>query len=295
MDAHFHSDGCHLAGTLAEVPEPAAAAVLITGAGKFNRDADGRLGRRGPFTLRTGVTRQVAEALGQANVATLRYDKRGVGASGGDYLSAGMSENLADARAAVGWLADRYPGLPILAVGHSEGSLHAARLAASEPAVAGAILLGAHARSGEQVVDWQLETLGPAVPRLARAVLKRIQRLKTSTTDVARIYGFRVNAKWYREFLLNSPSPDYARIEVPVLAISGGHDMQIPPEDVEVIGGLARGPFEGHVVDDLSHVFRPDPGRKGLRGYRQGVRQEVSPKVLALITEWAAARFPASP
>ena len=303
MEAHFYSDGCHLAGTLTEVPAPVAAAVVITGSGKLNRDSDARLGRRGPFILRTGVTRQVAEALGQAKVTALRYDKLGVGASGGDYLTAGLTENLAAARTAVRWLEARYPGLPILAVGHSEGTLHAARLAADEPAVAGAVVLGAPARDGEQVITWQLEKIIPTLPKVVTTVVKltgrdvagiqrkRIQQLKASATDVIRINGVRVNARWFREFFVHDPSPDYARVEVPVLAITGGHDMQVPPEDVDVIGGLVRGPFEGHVVDDLSHLFRPDPGWKGPRGYRRSVRQPVSPKALALITEWAAAHW----
>jgi len=303
MDAHFYSDGCHLAGTLTEIPDPVAAAVVITGSGKLNRDSDARLGRRGPFIARTGVTRQVAEALGQANVATLRYDKRGIAASGGDYLRAGLTDNLADARAAVRWLAARYPGLPVLAVGHSEGTLHAARLAADEPGIAGTVLLSAPARTGEEILIWQLEKIAPTLPKWITTFLKltgrdlmtvqrkRIQQLKASHTDVIRINGARVNAKWFREFIQHDPAPDYARVDVPVLAITGGHDMQVPAEDVDVIGGLVRGPFEGHVVDDLSHLLRPDPNWKGPRAYRRAARQPVSPKVLGLVTEWAAGHW----
>ena len=72
MDVHFYSDGTLIAGTLTEVSHPAAAALLITGSGKLNRDSDARLGRRGPVVLRTGITRQVAQALTAANVAALR-------------------------------------------------------------------------------------------------------------------------------------------------------------------------------------------------------------------------------
>jgi len=121
MDAHFYRQGTLIAGTLADVPHPVAAALLITGSGRLNRDSDARLGRRGPVVLRTGVTRQVADALGAANVATLRYDKRGIGASGGDYLRAGLTENLADARAALRWLAARFPALPLLSSVGSSG------------------------------------------------------------------------------------------------------------------------------------------------------------------------------
>ena len=246
-DAHFYSEGILIAGTLTAVPEPVAAAVIITGSGRVNRDTDARLGRRGPMVLRTGVTRQVAEALATAGVAALRYDKRGVGASGGDYLRAGLADNLADARAALRWLAARFPGLPLLAVGHSEGTLHAAGLAASEPAVAGAIVLSPPARRGEEIVGWQVDAIGAVIPKPARLLMrvtrqdfartqyKRLALLKASKADIIRVSGVRVNARWWREFLAHDPAQDYARITTPVLAITGGHDMQVPPADVAAI------------------------------------------------------------
>jgi uncharacterized protein len=305
-EVRFYNDGYAIAGTFTEVPSPVAAALLITGSGRINRDSDALLRRTGLPLLRTGVTRQVAEALAQANVLTLRYDKRGVGASTGDYLRAGMTENLADARAGLRWLAGRAAGLPLLTVGHSEGTCHAARLAAEEGAdgsVAGAIVLSAPARNGEQVIDWQIDKIAPTVPRAVTAVMrltgsdivrtqhKRLARLRASSGDVIRMQGIRVNARWYREFLGYDPAADYARITTPVLAITGGHDMQVSPDDVDAIGRLVRGPFEGHVVDDLSHLLRPDPHWAGPRGYRRAVRQPVSPKVLSIITAWVTGRW----
>jgi uncharacterized protein len=307
MDVTFDSDGFVLAGTLTEVRAPVAAALVVTGSGRLNRDSDARL-RRPPVTLlRTGVTRQVAEALTAANVLTLRYDKRGIGASGGDYRRSGMTDNLADARAGLQWLAARAPGLPLLTVGHSEGTCHAARLAAEEE-VAGTILLSAMARTGEQILDFQIEKIAPTLPRAAKAIMritgsdfartqhKRIERLKATSGDVTWMSGIRVNARWYREFFAWDPTPDFARIAVPVLAITGGHDMQVPPEDAEtIIGRLVQGPFEGHVVDDLSHLLRPDPDWAGPRGYRRAVRQPVSPAVLAMITRWVAGHWAQPP
>jgi len=302
VDVRFVSDGYVIAGTLTDVPSPVAAALVITGSGRIDRDSDAKV--HGVPLLRTGVTRQVAAALNTARVVTLRFDKRGVGASGGDYLHAGMTDNLADARAGLRWLAERCPGLPLLTVGLSEGTWHAARLAASEEEkVAGTVLLGAPARSGEQVLDWQIAKLAPTLPGVVKTVMrltrtdfvqsqhKRIARLKATTGDVARIGGIRANVRWYREFMSYDPAQDYARLTVPVLAITGGHDMQVPPDDVSVIGSLVRGPFEGHVVDELSHLLRPDSSWTGPRGYRRAVRRPVSPKVLAIITEWVTAHW----
>ena len=301
-DVRFDSGGCAIAGTLTLVAEPVAAALVITGSGKLNRDSDAWLGRTRIPLLRTGVTRQVADALTAADVITLRYDKRGVGASGGDYLRTGLADNTEVARAGLRWLAERAPGLPLITVGHSEGTFHAARLAAEEN-VAGTVLLAAPARTGEQVIDWQLDKLAPTLPAVAKAIFrltsgdfkrsqhKRLERLRASSGDVIRMQGIGVNARWYREFLSYDPAPSLRRVTAPVLAITGGHDMQVPPEDVDTIGGLVAGPFDGHLVGDLSHLLRPDPGWAGPRGYRHAVRQPVSTEVLALMTGWVGSNW----
>jgi hypothetical protein len=272
-----------------------AAALLIVGSGRTDRNSDVRLpaGQR----LHGGITRAVAEALATVGVSTLRYDKRGVGDSGGDYLTTGMPQRLADARAALDWLSARSAGLPLLVVGHSEGTYYAAQLAGDE-GVAGAVLLSGSIRAGGEVLAWQTEQLADKLPPAARLVLRLMRtdvvksqrknqaKIMASAADVIRLQGVRVNARWVRDFVRYDPALALARVTVPVLAITGGHDLQVPPADVESMGKLARGPFEGHVVGDLSHMLRPDPDCVGPRGYRRATRRPVSPQVLDLITAW---------
>jgi uncharacterized protein len=296
----FDSAGCVIAGTLTEAAGPVAAALLISGSGRVDRDSDARL--PGGLKLRTGITRAIAEALAAAGVSSLRYDKRGVGRSGGDYWPTGMDQRLADARAGLDWLAARAGGLPLLAIGHSEGTFHAAQLAA-DGAVAGAVLLSGPAQTGGQVLSWQTRQIAARLPASARLILRLMRtdavkaqrknqdRIMASSADVMRIQGQRVNARWFRDFIRYDPAPVLARITVPVLAITGGHDLQVPPQDVDAIGALVKGPFEGHIVGDLSHLMRADPDSAGPRGYRRSVRQPVSPEVLALITGWVASHW----
>jgi uncharacterized protein len=293
----FDSDGCTIAGTFTAAAKPVAAALVITGSGKVNRDSDARL----PFhqVLRTGVTKAVADALAAAQVSTLRYDKRGVGASGGDYLGASMSLRLTDARAGLGWLATRTAGLPLLVIGHSEGTYHAAQLAA-DGGVAGVVLLAGSPRGGGDILAWQTEQLAASLPSATKILLrimhtdairaqrKNLNRIVASSKDVMRIHGMRVNARWIRDFVAYDPAPALKRITVPVLAITGGKDLQVPPEDVDAIGRLVQGPFECHIVGDLSHLLRPDPGSMGPRGYRSAVRRPVSPEPLEIIEAWVS-------
>jgi pimeloyl-ACP methyl ester carboxylesterase len=300
----FYSGGCTIAGTFTEAANPVAAALQITGSGRTDRNSDAKLpvGQK----LRIGVDRVVAGALAEAGVSTLRYDKRGVGASGGDYPRAGMDDRRADARAALGWLAARAGSLPLLAIGHSEGAWYAAELAADE-AVAGAVLLGAGARPAEEILSWQTEMIAARLPASTKMILritrtdvirsqrKRVARIKASTDDVIRLQGIRFNARWWRDFLAYDPRPALARVTVPVLAITGGQDLQVPPEDVAAIGRLVQGPFEGHVVGDLSHLLRPDPASAGPRAYRRAVRQPVDAEVPGLITSWVVGHWAGSP
>jgi len=291
----FDSDGCNLAGTFVPVPNPVAAALLIVGSGRTDRNSDVRLpaGQR----LRGGITRAVAEALATVGVSTLRYDKRGVGASSGDYLSTGMPQRLADARAALEWLSARSAGLPLLVIGHSEGTYYASQLAA-DGGVAGVVLLSGSVLTGGEVLAWQTEQLADKLPAAARLILRLMRtdvvksqrknqaKIMASSADVIRMQGVRVNGRWVRDFVRYDPAPALARVTVPALAITGAHDLQVPPADVESMGKLVRGPFEGHVVADLSHMLRPDPGSVGPRGYRRATRQSVSPEVLGLIAAW---------
>ncbi len=295
-EVSFDSGGHPIAGTYAGAAHPVAAALLITGSGRTDRNSDARVPLQP--ALRIGVTRAIAEALAEAGVSSLRYDKRGVGASPGDYLRIGMDGRRADARAALNWLAVRTAGLPLLAIGHSEGAWYAAELAADET-VTGAVLLSGAARPGEQVLTWQTEMIAARLQRPVKAFLrlahidvirsqrKRMARIKASKADVVRVQGMRLNARWFRDFLAYDPAPALARIKVPILAITGGQDVQVPPEDVGTVGRVVEGPFEGHVPADLSHLLRPDPGSLGPRGYRRSLRQPVSPEVLGLITDWA--------
>jgi uncharacterized protein len=296
-DVRIDAAGCVLAGSYDQVAEPVAAALLIPGSGRTDRNSDVQLpmGQR----LRGAITAALAEALGGARVCTLRFDKRGVGASGGDYLSTGMKQRYADVRAASDWLAAKAAGLPQLAIGHSEGTYYAAQLAADGQA-AGIVLLSGAARTGADVLSYQVAELADRVPASAKLVLrllrtdvartqrKNLAKILASSADVMRIQGVRVNARWTRDFVAHDPAAVLASVTVPVLAITGGHDLQVPPGDVEVMGRLVRGPFEGHVVPGLSHLLRPDPDSVGPRGYRRQARQPVSTEVLGLVTDWVA-------
>ncbi|MGN6131978.1 MAG: alpha/beta hydrolase family protein [Nocardioidaceae bacterium] len=301
--------------TLPEGAGPFPAAVLVSGSGPLDRDGNHPKGR-------FDVSRQLAVALAERGVASLRYDKRGVGRTPGDWRAVGFHDNVDDAAAAVATLS-AVPEVrddAVFVVGHSEGALIATALAAraaagatapgeaapgvrpasgaAAPGVrpAGVVLLAGAARPGEEVLLWQTRAIAPSLPRPVRLVLRLLRvdptakvaanhaRVKATTTDVARLGPTRVNARWLREFMAYDPAQDLARIDVPVLAVTGAKDLQVPPADLPRIAELAGA--ETHELPDVTHTLRAQPGPPALSRYKGELRRPVDAGLLRLVTDW---------
>jgi fermentation-respiration switch protein FrsA (DUF1100 family) len=136
----------------------------------------------------------------------------------------------------------------------------------------GAVLLSAPAMTGEQTLLWQSAQIAPTLPKPVKFILrilrtdplrqqrKSLDKLASTTTDVARIQGSRVNAKWFRELLVFDPLPHLRAIGIPVLAITGDKDLQVDPDDLGVIASTVPGPVTVDRVRDLTHIsWRRDP------------------------------------
>ena len=284
-----------LAGTLT-LPDgagPFPAVLVASGSGPLDRDSNHR-------RARFDVARQLAHALAAGGLASLRYDKRGVGESPGDWRAVGFTDNVDDLGTALTALRGRPEVDPgrVLVAGHSEGALLAASLAARGAPVAGAVLLSVSATPGEELLRWQVRQIAPTLPRPVRAVLRLLRvdlekkiaanhaRIKATTTDVARIGAARVNARWTREFMAHDPRADLRRISVPVLALTGAKDLQVPAADLDTVAALVPAEVTARPIPDLTHTLRRRPGRASLSAYRKELREPVDPQLLATVVDW---------
>jgi alpha/beta superfamily hydrolase len=94
----------------------------------------------GGGTLHNKVVFRAARGLEAANVATLRFNFRGVGASGGKH-EAGEGE-LQDVNAAIEWAKRKHPGKKLIVGGFSFGAWVASRAACERPDVDAVFLIG---------------------------------------------------------------------------------------------------------------------------------------------------------
>jgi hypothetical protein len=296
-DVRFRSGGLTLAGTFT-VPAadgPVATVLMLPGSGQTDRDANAK-------ALKIDMFPQVSAAIERQGIATFRFDKRGVGDSEGEYFSSDFDDRLTDAVAAVEWLRARpeVDASRVIALGHSEGAVVAVRLAAGAAPVAGAILLAGAAQTGEQILTWQGRQVADSltgvtkwVVRLLRIDLvksqrKALNRIRSSRADVMRIQGRKVNAAWVRQLMIYDPAPDLARVDVPVLAITGDRDLQVDPDDLDRMRDLVKGPCEGLLLPGVTHLLRTEGAKRGFAGYQEQVRRPVDPRVISAVTGWLA-------
>ncbi len=277
-----------LGGTLtlpARGRAPFPAVATLTGSGAHYRD-----GNRTPEHPYRPF-RQIAEALAECGVATLRLDDRGVGESAGDASAATAEDTAADAEAALAFLRARPEIDPrrLGLVGHSYGGEIAPMVAARDTAVAAVVLLAGPARTFRETMRYQHRyriendaTIAAAdrEAALAEAMIQQDANVKASTEA------------WRRSIQDRDPLPTARRLRMPVLILQGSTDRAVSPEDAVLLeraireGGNRR--VERHLFPGVNHHFQRDP--VGAReGYDRLPTQDLAPEVLDTLCTWLRA------
>lgn len=303
----FHVDNTTLAGTLMHATPalggwPAPVALLLSGSGPLDRDSN-------MPKQKIDVMKQVAEHLARCGVSSVRFDKRGVGDSGGDFHTTGFMDNMDDAEAALHAMA-QHPslrGADRYVIGHSAGALIAVELAVRVPELRGAVLLSCPATRGEDVLRWQAGRLTTTLPKplrgllrllrhdVERTQLKRIGQIMETTEDSVRMQFVKVNAKWMREFIDHDPAASLAALRIPVLALTGSKDIQVDPDDVERIVEMTRPHGSGTVLENITHLLRSEPGTASILSYKKQMKRPVDPQVLQAVSQWIVGRAVSGP
>lgn len=300
QEIRFRSGEIEIAGTvtLPGPDGPYPAVLFICGSGPIDRNENHK-------KIRINAFYDISNYLAQNGIASLRYDKRGAGQSGGEYLKAGFNDNAVDALAALEFFKQQKNIDPekIFMLGHSEGAIIAARLAGEGAKAAGAILLAGAAQSGEAVLKWQamqvagkLKGLNGWIIRtlhidVLKAQQKQFDRINRTKKDWIRMQlFFKLNAKWFREFTAYDPAADLSKITRPVLAITGTKDIQVDPADLERMAGLVKAPFESHLIKNMTHMLRTEEGEAAVSNYKAELKRPVEREMLEIITLWIKSR-----
>lgn len=248
--------------------QPVPVVLIISGSGPTDRDGNN------PDGGRNDSLKRLAWVLAKHNIASVRYDKRGVAASLAatpDERNLTLDAYVADA---VAWgkqlKADPRLG-QLIVLGHSEGALIAS-LAAPQLDAAGVISISGTARPVDQVLRQQLSyRLPPALMVRSNELLDSL-RAGQVDNDVppALQVIFRPSVQPYLITLFREdPAAAFARLKIPALIIQGSNDIQVSVDDARVLKA-AKPDAQLTLIDGMNHVLRivPNDLKRQLASYK---------------------------
>ncbi len=248
-----------LHGTLL-VPANRAApvALIIAGSGPTDRDGNTPL-----LPGKNNSLRYLAEALAERGIASLRYDKRGIGLSrvvGLNETDLRFDHFVDDATAWGRRLAADRRFSSVVIIGHSEGSLIGMLAAPAIPAAKVVSIAGAGAPAGDVIIRQLSAQLPPPLLAQATAAVRKLERgglLDTVPPGLGALFRPSVQPyliSWFQ----HDPAVVAGRLGVPLLVVQGTHDIQALEEDARAIAaGHPRATL--NLIQGMNHVLKQTP------------------------------------
>lgn len=230
-------------------------ALIIAGSGPTDRD-----GNQG--MMKSDAYKLLAEGLAKNGIASLRYDKQGVGESSKaakeekDLLFTDMVD---DAALFVDYLLSEKRFSEVILIGHSEGALVAKLLAQKRPVSKVVSVAGAGRPIGEILVE-QISEQSEELGEKTKAIIAQLLAGEEPTDVPQELLAlFRPSILPYiKSWLVIDPVEELKKIEVPALVIQGTTDIQVQIEDAKKLAAKSE-KIELLIIENMNHVLKDAP------------------------------------
>ncbi|MFN2527264.1 MAG: alpha/beta hydrolase [Candidatus Baltobacteraceae bacterium] len=234
-------------------------ALIIAGSGPTDREGNsGKLAFTDDYKL-------LARSLASSGIATLRYDKRGIGESFFPRLKESdlrFEDYVDDAALWAQRLKSDARFSRVSIIGHSEGSLIGMLVAQKVPGLGSLVSLeGMGFRLGD-TLRTQLRA-NPANAPILDEALSTLGALENGKT-VDRVSPvlmplFHPSIQPYlMSELKYDPAAEIAKLKLPVLIVQGTHDIQVSTNDSKRLSA-ALPAAQVSVIDGMNHILRDTP------------------------------------
>jgi uncharacterized protein len=244
----------HLEGTLVYPESKGKHTVVLIIAGSGATDRDGNQGDNEPNSLK-----YISDVLLQHGIASLRFDKRGVGQStgAGDESEMRLEDMVADVKGWINLLAKDKRFNRIIIAGHSEGSLIGMLAGKKNRKVKAFVSIAGAGRPADEVIREQLSQLPENMKVILFPMMDALKRGDT-IGNVPPIYYALLRPSvqpylisWFRY----DPAKEIAALKIPVLILQGGTDLQVSETDGRLLSSACpRAKYL--VIPDMNHVLK---------------------------------------
>jgi pimeloyl-ACP methyl ester carboxylesterase len=272
---------------------PLPAIVLVSGSAANDRDG-----------TRAGVPvlGQLAADLVNAGFLVVRYDRRGIGQSGGRTEAATINDYAEDVRAVIAWIERQREDVDrrrIALLGYGDGAWVAMRAAERDNRVAALALVAAISTTG---ADYTLEQQRELLERLKATDAERQEKIAlqhrindaalkgTGWDGIPDTVRAAADTPWFQSFLAFDPARLMRDLREPILIVHGELDSEVGPHHADRLAELARArqrkvDTELVKVPGVNHLLVPaTTGR--VEEYATLPDPRVSPAVTSAVAGW---------
>ena len=234
---------------------PCPVVLIIAGSGPTDMNGN---------SIGTGMTNNsllfLAQELAAKGIATVRYDKRGIGKS----TAAGSKEEdlrfdhyIDDAAAWSDKLGSDARFNKVIIAGHSEGSLIGMVAATRSKVVKAYVSIAGCGSPAYEILEKQLQSQPLQIQQESAAICKELCEGRTVEQVpfyLAALYRQSVQPYLISWFAYN-PAVEIAKLNIPVLILQGDKDIQVGTEEAEKLHA-ALPSSSLYIIKEMNHVLK---------------------------------------
>ena len=234
---------------------PCPVVLIIAGSGPTDMDGN-TIGAR----MTNNSLLYLARELAANGIATVRYDKRGIGkssAAGTQEKDLRFGHYIDDATAWADRLGCDVRFSKVFIAGHSEGSLIGMVAAGHSKAVKGYVSISGCGSPAYEILEKQLQSQPAQIQQESAAICKELREGRTVEQVpfyLAALYRQSVQPYLISWFAYN-PATEIAKLNIPVLIVQGDKDIQISVEEAEKLHA-AHPASSLFIIKDMNHVLK---------------------------------------
>ena len=258
-------------------------ALIISGSGPTDRNGNNPM-------MKNNSLKMLAEVLAKNGIASLRYDKRGVGESKASAISEQslVFENYTeDAKSWINLLKQDKRFSKLIIIGHSEGSLIGMIAGAKADKF---ISIAGSGESADKLLKTQIasksnkqieEMTFPIIDSLKNG--NRVKKVDPMLNSLFRpgIQPYLIS--WFKY----DPTLEIKKLNVPILIIQGNNDLQVTLKDAENLAQANKN-SELLIIEKMNHIMKIVDGDQQANFASYGnetfpVSEEMTSKIVSFI------------
>lgn len=233
--------------TSAKVP----VALIIAGSGPTDRNGNNPI-------MKNESLRMLAYKLSDNQIASLRFDKRGIGeskAAAKTEADLRFEDYINDAKEWIALLKNDKRFSKVYVIGHSEGSLIGMIAARNE--ADGFISIAGAGKVANEILKEQLAKQPPVIKEASYPIIDSlVMGYPVKNVNPMLFSLFRPSVQHYLiSWFKYNPQTEIKQLSIPILILQGTNDLQVSTADAQLLGA-SNSKAKLALIDNMNHVLK---------------------------------------